>query len=309
MGESQRLDQPKRSDEALARMIIGVAQAGQADAVLCATETGVFVRHLHTVSDQYRIIAATNNNKTYAALTQEGVEAIHLPLRAADRYSQIRHIISVAAQSRKISEGEVVVCTIDNELYPESGNVVVLTDVEPNNRNVAVSDLIKLTDGIRPSVIEAALEVACKVGRAARRGKRLGTIFMLGDSLNVLEGARQLIPNPFHGHDDSLRRLTNPDIYDALLELSKLDGAFVVRGDGFIQTAGVFLATEKFETNLPPGFGARHAAAAAVTARTNATAIVISATDGNVRVFSYGEMVLQIDPDVDYGPVKLSESK
>ena len=77
----------------------------------------------------------------------------------------------------------------------------------------------------------------------ARRGKRIGTIFMLGDSLKVQEGAKQLIPNPFHGHEEATRRLTNPDIHEAIVELSKLDGAFVVRGDGFIQTAGTFLAS------------------------------------------------------------------
>jgi len=54
---------------------------------------------------------------------------------------------------------------------------------------------------------------------------------------------------------------------------------------------------------LPSGLGARHYAAAAVTMRTDATAVVVSATDGNVRAFSNGTMVLQIDPDVPHGPI------
>jgi DNA integrity scanning protein DisA with diadenylate cyclase activity len=133
----------------------------------------------------------------------------------------------------------------------------------------------------------------------------MGAIFILGDSLNVMKGSRQLVPNPFHGHDDPVRRITNPTIHDALVEFSKLDGAFVVRGDGFIQSAGVFLATLDVETQLPAGLGARHMAAAAVTSHTTATAVVVSATDGNVRAFSDGRLVLQIDPDVPYGPVKI----
>ena len=87
---------------------------------------------------------------------------------------------------------------------------------------------------------------------------------------------------------------------NALVELSKLDGAFVLRGDGFIQTAGAFLATFDVEVKIPPGFGARHLAAAAVTKRTAATAIVVSSTDGHVRAFSGGNMVLQLDPNVPY---------
>jgi len=87
----------------------------------------------------------------------------------------------------------------------------------------------------------------------------------------------------------------NPDIRDAIVELSKLDGAFVVRGNGFIQTAGVFLAAFKVDVQLPVGLGARHVAAAAVTPRTAGTGVVVSATDGNVRVFSGGRMVLRMD--------------
>jgi DNA integrity scanning protein DisA with diadenylate cyclase activity len=49
---------------------------------------------------------------------------------------------------------------------------------------------------------------------------------------------------------------------------------------------------------LVSDLGARHAAAAAGTMRSKAKAIVVSATDGNVRVFSGGGMVLKLDPDV-----------
>jgi DNA integrity scanning protein DisA with diadenylate cyclase activity len=97
--------------------------------------------------------------------------------------------------------------------------------------------------------------------------------------------------------------LTNARIHEMLLELAKLDGAFIVRGDGFIRTAGAFLAASQTDTEVPAGLGARHFAAAAVTARTSATAVVVSSTDGHVRVFSTGQLVLQMDPDVPLGPL------
>ena len=294
---------PIRSDTDLAEMVAQVAEAAQADAVICVTESGAFARHLHSLSNQVRIIPATTNRKTFETLNRADLPAIHLPLRAADKYNQVRHVISVALRSAKISIGDLVVCAIGRDVYPGEGNFVVLADVEPDIEDLEVSDLLKLTDGIRPRVLEVAVTVACKIGRAARRGKRLGTIFMLGDSLKVLEGSTQLIPNPFHGHDEATRMLTNLDIHDALVELSKLDGAFVVRGDGLIQSAGIFLASAQAEIEIPTGLGARHVAAAAVTARTAATAVVVSATDGNVRVFSEGRMVLQMDPEVAYGLV------
>ena len=307
MSKSNNSIRPPRPDEDLAQMVISVAKAAQVDAIICITETGSLAQHLYRLSDDFRVIATTTNSKTYDTLTKAGLEVIHLPLHTADKYTQIRHAISVVLQSTSISIGDLVICAIGHDVYQEGGNLVVLTEMEAGIEKLAVSDLLKLTDGIRPILLEVAVAVACKIGRAARRGTRLGAIFMLGDSLKVLEGSKQLIPNPFQGHDDTRRRLTNPEIHHAVLELSKLDGAFVIRGDGFIQTAGTFLASIDIEIELPPGLGARHFAAAAVTKRTAATAVVVSATDGNVRAFSGGKMVLQMDPDVAHGHISMNE--
>ncbi|MFH2219039.1 MAG: diadenylate cyclase [Pseudomonadota bacterium] len=257
----------------------------------------------YLISIQIRVIAATTKRDTYDALIQEGLEAILLPLRAIDKFSQVRHVVSVALKSSAVSVGDLIVCALGRDVYQEGGDLVVLTDVEHSVEHLSISHFLKLTDAIQPKVLEIAIAIACKIGRAARRGKRLGAIFMLGDSVRVLENSKQLIPNPFQGHDEASRRLTNTDIHDAIVELAKLDGAFIVRGDGLIQTAGTFLASPEIEVVLPAGLGARHLSAAAVTQRTTSTAIVVSATDGNVRVFSGGAMVLHIDPEIPYSPI------
>jgi len=290
-----------RSEEDLAQMIVRIAQTASADAIICATETGAFATKVHGIAQQIRVIAATTNAETYEALTKKGLETLRLSIRAIDRHNQVRHMLSVALRSQRVSVGDLVLCALGRNVYGKGeGDLVVLCDVEKGIEHLAVSDLLKLTDGIRPSVLEVAITVGCKIGQIARSGKNIGAIIMLGDSVEVLKGCKQLIPNPFEGHDDADRRITSSDTQNALVELSKLDGAFVLRGDGFIQTAGTFLATFDVKVKIPPGFGARHLAAAAVTKRTAATAIVVSATDGNVRVFSGGILVLQLDPIVPY---------
>jgi DNA integrity scanning protein DisA with diadenylate cyclase activity len=294
-----RLNEMPRSEKDFAHMVVRVAQTALADAIICATETGAFAILVQDLSQQIRVIAATTNTETYDVLTKKGLETIQLPIRAIDRHNQIRHMLSIALKTQRVSIGDLVLCALGRDIYlKEKGDLIVLGDVEADIEYLAVSDLLKLTDGIRPSVLEIVITVACKIGQIARSGKNIGAIIMLGDSLEVLRGARQLIPNPFQGHGEADRRISDSDTQNALVELSKLDGAFVLRGDGYIQTAGTFLATFDVEVNIPPGFGARHVAAAAVTKRTAATAIVVSATDGNVRVFSAGAMVLQLDPNV-----------
>ncbi len=296
-----------RSDKELARLVVNVAKAARVDGIICVTQTGVLAQHLYQLSGDFPVIAATTNRKTYDALIKAGLEVLHLPLHTVSKYNQIRHAISIVLQSSIIPIGDLVVCAIGRDVYQEEGSLVVLTEMESNIEKLAVSDLIKLTDGIQPTVLEVAVTVACKISRVARRGNRVGAIFMLGDSISVLKGSKQLVPNPFHGHGKADRMLTDPNIHDALVELSKLDGAFVLRGDGFIQAAGVFLTSPSIETKLVSGLGARHAAAAATTMRTNATAVVVSATDGQVRLFSGGSLVLQIDPEIAHRHISMNE--
>jgi len=301
--EKQKQFQPVRSDADLARMIAQVAQSVPAGAVICGTETGSLCRLVHESAGDIRLIAATPNGDTYDALARDGFDALRLSVRVAHKYSQARHAVSMGLNAGKVSAGDLVVCAVGHNLCHGGGDLILVTDVEASAGDVALCDLVKLTDGIRPNMLEAALQVACKIGRAARRGKRLGVLFILGDSNKILEGATQLILNPFQGHEDADRMLTNTSIHEMLLELAKLDGAFIVRGDGFIRTAGAFLAASETDIEVPAGLGSRHFTAAAVTARTNATAVVVSSTDGYVRVFSSGQLVLQMDPDVPLAPL------
>ncbi len=307
-----KVDYPRKSigsDVDRARMVVRIAEAARAHTIICVTERGTFAQHLLDSPSQCRIIAATAAPETYEALTEAGLVTLRLPLHAIDKHRQIRHVLSVALKSNSVSAGELVICAVGQDVYPGEASLVVVTEVEPDLEELVITDLVKLTDGIRPKVLDCAVAIACKIGRAARRGKRIGAMLMLGDSLKVLEGSKQLILNPFQGHEKDNRTLMSSDIHDAIVELSKLDGAFVVRGDGFIQTAGVFLATSNVDADMPIGLGARHAAAAAVTARTAATGVVVSATDGNVRVFSGGRLVLRMDPDIAHGPIHMGDLK
>ena len=290
-----------RSDVELARVIVEVARAVGADRVICGTETGALYRHVRESAADLSVVAATPNADTHDQLAREGFDTLRLSLRVANKYRQAQHSVSAALQAGKVAVGNLVVCAVGHDLCRGDGDLVLVTDVEADVAQVALSEMIKLTNGIRPSVMEAAVHVACKIGLVARRGKRIGALLTIGDSDKVIEGSRQMVLNPFLGHDDADRMLTNPKIHDMIVELAKLDGAFVLRGDGFIRTAAAYLATPHSAVDVPAGLGARHIAAAAATARSNATAIVVSATDGFVRAFSGGKLVLQMDPEVPFG--------
>ena len=54
---------------------------------------------------------------------------------------------------------------------PGEANLAVVTEVEPDLEELVITDLVKLTDGIRPKALDCAVAIACKIGRVARRGK------------------------------------------------------------------------------------------------------------------------------------------
>jgi DNA integrity scanning protein DisA with diadenylate cyclase activity len=116
----------------------------------------------------------------------------------------------------------------------------------------------------------------------------------VGDSARVLAQARSLVLNPFAGHPEAVRNILDPALEETIKEFSALDGAFVGRGDGVVLTAGTHLVPTATPAPLPGGLGTRHAAAAGITASTNAVSVCVSQSTGTVTVFKSGGLVADI---------------
>ena len=292
-----------RSPEAFAEMVGRTSRTLPADAIVCATETPELAEKMADACEASNLTVATANGETYERLQNASFEVMRLSARVPNKYRQARYTTAMALNTERISLGDLVICAVSQDMCHGHGNLMLITDIDGSAGDITPSDLLELTDGVRRVVLEATLEVARKIGRTARRGKRRGALFTLGDSSNVLENSRQLVLNPLEGHSEDERMITNADVHDMIIEFAKLDGAFVIRGDGFIRSAGTYLRTHENDVELPSGLGARHTAAAGITARTYATAITISAGDGHVRAFSGGKLVMQMDPEVPFVPV------
>ena len=85
-----------------------------------------------------------------------------------------------------------------------------------------------------PEVLESLIELAVEIAREGREGRRIGTLFTLGDQQEVLARSRPLILDPLLGHPESSRHLSDPGLRGTIKELAQLDGAFVVSNDGII---------------------------------------------------------------------------
>ncbi len=155
-------------------------------------------------------------------------------------------------------------------------------------------DAIGLAPEFSSQVVEALIHAAMEIGAQGYEGHPVGTILVVGDSTAVMEKSRQLTLNPFQGMSEADRNCLDPAIRDAVKTFSALDGAFIIREDGEVLAAGRYLLTMSREVKLPMGLGARHSAAASISAESKCIAITVSQTTGTVRVFKEGEIVLEL---------------
>ena len=147
---------------------------------------------------------------------------------------------------------------------------------------------------IDDEVFDAVFSICLEISREGREARKVGTAFIIGDTENVLAKSRQLILNPFAGHQTADRMVTNHDIRENIKELAQLDGAFVIRGDGLIEAAARYITVDTSGVGIPKGLGTRHSSVAAITLVTGAIGIVVSQSGGKISIFRNGRMVQEI---------------
>ncbi|PYV82512.1 MAG: hypothetical protein DMG93_11655 [Acidobacteria bacterium] len=146
-------------------------------------------------------------------------------------------------------------------------------------------------------VIESLIELAVEIAREGREGRRIGTLFTVGDEQAVLARSRPLILDPLSGHPESVRHVSNSNLRGTIKELAQLDGAFVVSRDGVVLSACRYLDALTSDIDMPLGLGSRHIAAANMSAVTRAVTIVVSESSV-VRLFCHGKLVGEIIPEL-----------
>lgn len=165
---------------------------------------------------------------------------------------------------------------------------------------MTTAELKKLCSQIpwcEPELLEATIELALEIAREGREGRRIGTLFTVGNSEAVLAESRALILDPLLGHAPARTHITDPDLRGTIKELAQLDGAFVIAQSGVVVAACRYLDASVEQIDLPLGLGSRHLAAASMSKRLGVVAIVVSES-GVVRVFHRGRIEATFIPEL-----------
>jgi diadenylate cyclase len=150
---------------------------------------------------------------------------------------------------------------------------------------------------VNTRVLEETVSLAVEIAREGREGRKIGTLFVVGDSGEVIKRSKPLILDPLHGHPDESKQIENPDMRETIKELAQLDGAFLVSNAGVVLSAARYIDAASDSLDLPLGLGSRHMAGASISRQTRAVAVVVSESS-MVRMFDDGELVSEIVPEL-----------
>jgi len=219
---------------------------------------------------------------------------VRVPDIPMTRVGQVKVATLVAAASGLVKKGDRIACLTGIDGSGALDTVLVLdlgTEIEMFGALAAEP----LPPDVEPAVFERLLILASELGLEGREGRPVGTLFIVGDCDRVLAQSRQLVINPFFGYEEAERNVLDPRLEETIKEFSAIDGAFIIRGDGVILSAGRYLVPQGRPSEpLPRGLGARHEAAAGITSATDAVSLSISQSTGTVSIFKAGRLLTDI---------------
>ncbi len=242
------------------------------------------------------ILISTKDGKVPKNIKHLG-KIIYIPNINFTRMSQVKIAIIKGIAAGYFEKGDKVVCLTGIPRFGYLDSVFVI-DVGKEFEILTLDNISDIFEGVYPEVFETVLNIALELASEGREGRPVGTIFVIGDDEKVLQLSRQMIINPFKGYEEEQRNILDHNLKETIKEFSALDGAFIIKDNGALITAGRHLSAALEGKDFPKGLGSRHIAAAGITSVTNAIAIVISESTGAVRIFKNGKIFVDIDKAV-----------
>src|SRR6516165_4962084 len=241
------------------------------------------------------ILVASPSQRQLEAVRKAGLIAVEVePTEAAITERISLALIEAVANDHLPAGARVVV--VYSGFEAEALDSLSVIRLGEHLERLTARDLRALETSVPFETLKAVVDVAVEIGREGREGKAVGTLIVVGDTRHVLARTRALGFDPFKGYRRKERNVRDLRVREAIKEIAQLDGAFVVTRDGTVEAACRLIDAPMSGLTLPKGLGTRHWAAAAITAVTKAVAVVVSQSNGTVRLFQDGEVILRIAP-------------
>lgn len=266
-----------------------------ASAIVMLAEQSYNFREIQNGLDQIPLIVASDKDGVIEAARKDDVNHIPLLEEPETRQRQVISALLEAVADELLKAGDKVVALFAAFERDDLDTLTVI-DLSEHLTKLTSRDLQRLETTVPLETLRQVVNLAADIGKEGREGRRVGSLFVVGNHRKVLAQSHEQIHDPFKGYPRKERSLRHARVRESVKELAQIDGAFVIAADGHVEAAGRILDAPAEGLTLSKGLGARHWAAAAISKTANAIAIAVSESTGTVRIFQNGMVVLRIEP-------------
>lgn len=278
----------------IAQAALNVARSARARAILLYADAlaglEAFDRKNRGPTDLILLLRDAEDRARAASVTDQLLE---VPPFELTRMGQIKMGVLLAFSNRLLAPGERFVFCVGPPGKPI--DTLMVMQVGEEYELVHSVDQPRLTEHIRRVVFQRVLSLALQLAVEGREGKPVGAIFVIGSYRELEKFCQQMIINPFKGYPERERNILHDHMAETVKEFATIDGAFIIKGNGVIVSAGTMLRPSVAGQRIPQGLGARHAVAASITASAKCLSITVSESNGTVRVWRRGQMITEIE--------------
>ena len=290
--------QPLRFTEqfkTLCGLAMKLTDAAGADAILLLLEGSADWQRLKKIAGDERLLVAADTAGQLEGAEEVGLASVHIDMPDSPVYERLTQSVLEAVADDILAPGSCVVALYSGFDADTIDSLSVINLDEHLNR-LTGRDLRQLETRVPLDTLKIVVDLAVEIGREGREGKPVGTLFVVGDARKVLACSRSVCFDPVKGYNRADRNLGEARVREGVKEICQMDGAIIVSADATVEAACRYLDCSAADVTLSKGLGARHWAAAAVSRATNAVAVAVSQSNGTVRIFHNGEVVLRIEP-------------
>lgn len=283
------------------KALLGVAarlrEEIDAEALVVLLEGTADFAKLKALVGETKLIVAADTADQLKGVAEAGLLSVQIDMPDAPIYERLSQAVLEAVADDLLSPGAKVVALYSG-FDVEALDSISVMDLDEHLNRLTGRDLRQLETRVPLDTLKLVVDLAIEIGREGREGKPVGTLFVVGDSRKVLASSHPTGFDPVRGYSRKERNLNDPRVREGIKEIAQMDGAIIVSADAVVEAACRYLDCSAANVTLSKGLGARHWAAAAISRATNAVAITVSQSNGTVRIFQNGEVVLRIEPQL-----------
>jgi DNA integrity scanning protein DisA with diadenylate cyclase activity len=276
-------------------MAATLTESTDAYCVLLLLEGPVDWQRLKKLAGDTETLVATTLAEELEGAKQVGLDGVFLGMPDSPIYERLTQAVLEAVADDILPPGESVVALYSG-FDADAIDSISVIDLGEHLDRLTGRDLRQLETRVPLDTLKMVVDLAVEIGREGREGKSVGTLFVVGDSRRVLASSHAVGFDPVRGYNRKERSLSDPRVREGIKEIAQMDGAIIVSADATVVAACRYLDASAATITLSKGLGARHWAAAAISRATKAVAVTVSQSNGTVRIFQNGEVMLRIEP-------------